>query len=115
MIRRPRQGGFTVIEAVVATGLLATFVLAVTDVLMAAQRARAASERRLVATQCAVDGVEQLRAGQPLEPLDATLGLERSAAVTPWDGHPGLVRIDVTVTWAGATPGRVTLITAVRR
>jgi len=27
------------------------------------------------------------------------------------DGHPGLVRIDVTVTWAGAVPGRVTLST----
>jgi hypothetical protein len=39
----------------------------------------------------------------------------RSAAGAPWDGHPGLVRIDVTVTWAGATPGHVTLTTAVRR
>jgi len=115
MRRQTSRGGFTLIEAVVATGLLATFVLATTDVLIAAQRARAASEWRLLATQCAADGVEQLRAGQPLGLVDTTLGLERSAAVAPWDGHPGMVRIDVTVAWAGATPGHVTLSTAVRR
>ena len=103
------------IEAVVATGLLATFVMATTDVLIAAQRARAASEQRLLATQSAADGVEQLRVGHVPGPLDASLGLERSVTVAPWDGHPGLVRIDVTVAWAGATPGRVTLSTAVRR
>ena len=115
MRQQTRRGGFTVIEAVVATGLLATFVLATTDVLIAAQRARAASEWRLLATQCAADGVEQLRVGQTPGPLDASLGFERSTTVAPWDGHPGLVRIDVTVAWAGATPGHVTLSTAVRR
>jgi len=84
MRRRTRRGGFTVIEAVVATGLLATFVMATTDVLIAAQRARAASEWRLLATQCAADGVEQLRVGHVPAPLDASLGLERSVAVAAW-------------------------------
>ena len=112
---RTNGGGFTVIEAVVATGLLATFVLAVTDTLITAQRARAASEWRLRATQYAADGVEQLRVGQVPRPLDASLGLDRSVTVAPWAGHPGLARIDVTVAWTGATPGRVTLSTAVRR
>jgi hypothetical protein len=112
---RQRRGGFTVIEAVVATGLLATFVLAVTDTLIVAQRARAASEQRLLATEYAADGVEQLRVGQAPGLLDASLGLDRSVTVAPWEGHPGLVRIDVSVAWAGATPGRITLSTAVRR
>ena len=81
------------------------FALAVTDTLTADSARAPRSEQGLLATEYAADGVEQLRVGQAPGPLDASLGLT-VRQVAPLEGHPGLVRIDVSVARAGATPGR---------
>jgi len=90
--------GASLVELLVATVLLSMIALGLTSTLLAAQRARAISERRMQATLLAAEGIEQLRAGHALGPVRLA-GFERSAAVAPWANHNGLVRIDVTITW----------------
>jgi prepilin-type N-terminal cleavage/methylation domain-containing protein len=91
--------GFTLVEVMVAVCLLSAVALAVTTTLVSAQRGRARSERSMQATQLAVAGIEQLRAGQTLETASVPPGFDRSASVVPWAGHPGLYRLEVSVSW----------------
>lgn len=107
--------GFTLIEVLMAVLLLSTIALALTRTLISSQRARAASERWLQATQLAAEGIEQLRTGQPLGPIHIPGDFDRAAQVTPWSGHDGLVRLDVTVSWDDGEPHRFQLSTLARR
>ena len=67
------------------------------------------------ATQLAAEGVEQLRAGQSLRPLGCGYFFERTGRVGLWNDHPGLYRVDVTVSWNDGTPHTFLLSTLVRR
>jgi hypothetical protein len=98
----------------VATVLLSTIALGLTTTLVQAQRVRAASERWMLAIQLAAEGIEHLRAGQLLGPVPAP-GFERSGGAAPWDGHLGLQRLEVTVSWDDGQPHRFQLITLARR
>src|SRR5262249_16084549 len=92
------SGGFTLVEVIVATALLATIALGLTSTLVAAQRGRAQSEQSMYAVQLAAEGLEQLRAGQ--SPRDTLLpGFTRIARATSWSGHPGLDQLEVSMSW----------------
>jgi len=113
-----KEGGtraFTLVEVMVAVALLSVVALGMTTTLVGAQRARARSEQWMQATVAAVDGLEQLRAGHALGPLRDPGRFERSASVSTWNGHPGLYRLEVTVSWDDGTPQRFRLTTLARR
>jgi prepilin-type N-terminal cleavage/methylation domain-containing protein len=114
-----RQHGFTLIEVLVAVLLLSMMALSLTRTLMVSQRARATSERWTQAAQLAAEGIEQLRAGHPLGPIRVPGEFSRRAEVAAWNGHAGLVRLVVTVSWhdgaAAAAAPEFRLSTLVRR
>ena len=99
----------------VATLLLSTIALAVTQTLVNALQVRARSERWMQATQLATEGIEQLRAGHSLRSLPASSGFVRSATTAAWSGHPGVQRLDVTVSWNDGEPHTFQLTTLVRQ
>ena len=99
----------------VATLLLSAIALAVTQTLVGALEVRARNERWMQATQLAAEGIEQLRAGHTLRPLAARTGFERSGNVTPWNGHPGLQHVEVTVSWNDGEPHTFQLTTLARQ
>ena len=107
--------GVTLIEVLVAVVLLSTMALALTQTLIASQRARAVSERWIQATQLAAEGLEQLRAGHALRPLRNAGDFERRGEVTAWHGHDGLLLLAVTVSWNDGAPQECQLSTLVRR
>ena len=107
--------GFTLVEVTVALALLSVIALGLTNTLVSAQQARTSSERWMLATQLAAEGIEQLRAGHALAAVRAGAGFDRSGTVAPWNGHLGLSRIEVTVTWSDGGPRRVQLITLARQ
>ncbi len=111
---RPAMTGFTLVEVLMATLLLSTVALGLTSTLVHAQRVRAASERWMLATQLAAEGIEQLRAGQALGPVLAA-GFERSGRTAPWSGHPGLQRLEVAVSWDDGQPHSFQLVTLAHR
>jgi prepilin-type N-terminal cleavage/methylation domain-containing protein len=98
---RPRQtpAGFSLVEVMVATVLLSAVALAVTQILVRSMEVRAQSERSMQAIQLAVEGLEQLRAGHTLRSLPASAGFKRSANTAAWSVHPGVQRLEVTVSW----------------
>jgi prepilin-type N-terminal cleavage/methylation domain-containing protein len=110
-----RQQGFSLIEVLVALVVLSTLGLALTATLVHAQRTAASSARWLQATQLAAEGLEQLRAGQPLGPVRNNGNFTRSGSATAWNGHPGLYRLEVTVSWVDDTTHDVQLVTLARR
>jgi prepilin-type N-terminal cleavage/methylation domain-containing protein len=91
--------GFTLIEVLMAVLLLSLMALTLTQTLIASQRACAVSERWAQAAQLAAEGIEQLRAGHTPGPARVPGGFDRRAEVTPWNGHHGLFRLVVTVSW----------------
>ncbi len=109
------EPGFSLVEAIVATLLLSTIALAVTQTLTSALQARTRNEQWMHATELAAAGMEQLRAGHTLSPLAAGTGFERSATVAEWDGHVGVQRIEVTVSWNDGERRTFRLTTLVRQ
>jgi prepilin-type N-terminal cleavage/methylation domain-containing protein len=109
------RGGFTLVEVIVAVALLSVVALGLATTLIGAQQGRAATEKWMQATQLAAAGMEQLRAGHVLGPLEAPGDFDRSASVTPWSDHPGLYRLEVTVSWNDGIGHRVQLTTLARR
>ena len=107
--------GFSLVEVMVATVLLSAIALAVSQTLVGALRARAQSERWMQATQLATEGIEQLRAGHSLRTLAADVGFERTGSTMPWVGHPGVQRLEVTVSWNDGEPHTFQLTTLVRQ
>ena len=109
------QIGFSLVETMVATLLLSTIALAVSQTLVGTLQLRAQNERWMLATQLATEGIEQLRAGHTLHPVAASAGFERSGSVTPWNGHPGLQHLEVTVSWNDGQPHNFQLTTLARQ
>jgi len=114
---RPRRtlAGFSLVEVMVATLLLSAIALAVTQTLVHALQVRARSERWMQATQLATEGIEQLRAGHSLRALPPGSGFDRSGTTAAWSGHPGLQRIDVSVSWNDGAPHTLQLTTLARQ
>ena len=110
----PCERGFTLVEMLVAMLLLSTIALAVTTTLVSAQQARARSERWMQASQLATEGLERLRAGGAAVP-PAPAGYQRTASVALWNGHAGLYRLEVTVSWDDGSTHRVQFVTLARR
>ncbi len=115
MTRAAAAGGFTLIEVLAALVLLALAAGGVVETLASAQRARGLSVRRMQAAQLAAAGIEQLRAGQALEPLVVAGGFARAGSVTPWMGRDDLVQLEVSVSWNDTVPQRLRLATLVCR
>ena len=114
-MRPPRAlAGFSLVEVMVATLLLSAVALAVTQTLVTALQQRAQSERWMQATQLAVEGLEQLRAGQALRPLASGSGFERAGTAAAWGGHPGVQQLEVTVSWDDGEPHNFQLTTLAR-
>jgi prepilin-type N-terminal cleavage/methylation domain-containing protein len=113
--RAGRQRGFTLIEVLMAVVLLSTMALALSRTLIASQRARAASERWMQATRLAAEGIEQLRAGQPVGPSRVPGDFDRRGEVTAWNDDDRLVRLAVTVSWNDGEPHDFQLTTLVHR
>ncbi len=88
--------GFTLIEVIVALGLLATVAAASTQTLVAARRIEAELKRWRQAQLLATDAIELARAGREAEARSAPDGWRRTVDVHP-GGLPGLVVIDVEV------------------
>ena len=99
MSRFKSAAGFSLVEMMVATLLLSSVALAVTQTLISSLQARARSEQWMHATELAAEGIEQLRAAQALSPLAPSAGFERSGSVVTWNGHAGVQRIEVTISW----------------
>ena len=110
-----RAAGFSLVEVTVALLLLVIMALGLSSTLIAAQRARADSERWMQATQLAAEGMEQLRAGHALAPVTIPGDFTRSSSITPWSNHPGLYRLEVTVTWMDYPSRSFRLLTLARR
>lgn len=108
-------GGFTLVEVMVAVLLLSMIALALSTTLVSAQRARAVSERWMHAVQLATAGMERLRAGQALAPDAPGSGFECSSVVTPWAGHPRILRVEVMVRWSDGGPRLFRLTSLVAR
>jgi prepilin-type N-terminal cleavage/methylation domain-containing protein len=115
MPRAASETGFSLVEVMMATLLLSSVALALTQTLVSALQTRARNEQWMWATELATEGIEQLRAGHALLPLAASTGFERSATVMEWNGHPGVQRVEVTVAWNDGQPRRFQLATLVRR
>ena len=101
--RRP-AAGFSLVEVMVATLLLSAVALALTQTLVNALQMRARSERWMQAIFLAAEGMEQLRAGSPPLPVAPNSGFERSGTASPWGNHPGVQRLEVTVSWNDGDP-----------
>lgn len=94
--RRHDTRGFTLIEVIVALGLLATVAAASTQTLIAARRIEAEMKRWRQAQLLATDAIELARAGREAEARSAPDGWRRVVDVHP-GALPGLVVIDVEV------------------
>ena len=91
--------GNSLMELIVAMALLSIIALALTTTMVACHKARLVSERWLRATFLAVEGVEQLYAGQNVSDLAAPTIFTRSSKVEAAAGIPGLMRLEVTISW----------------
>ena len=111
--RLPR--GFTLIELMVALVLLAAAGLGLSTTLASTRNALSLSERQMQAVQLAAEGMEQLHAGHALGPIRVPGDFERAVLVTPWGDHPGLQRVQVTVSWNDGEGHTLNLMTLVRR
>ena len=107
--------GFTLIELLIALALLSTVALGLSTTLITTHRALTASGKWMQAAQLAAEGLEQLRAGQVPGGVHLAGDFERSASVTPWGGHPGLRRLEVTVSWNDGDTHTLQLVTLARR
>lgn len=110
-----RARAFTLVEVMVAVFLLSVTALGVAATMVSAQHGRGVSERSLRATQLAIEGIEQLRAGQALDNRGLPSGFDRSGTVTAWENHPGLARLEVSVSWSDDRPRTFELVTLVQR
>ncbi|MFN8627444.1 MAG: prepilin-type N-terminal cleavage/methylation domain-containing protein [Candidatus Binatia bacterium] len=113
-MRRP-SGGFTLVELLVALLVLSVAALGLASTLASTGRALSLSRKWMQATQLAAEGMEQLRAGQALGSSGVLGGFERSVVTAPWDGHPALQRLEVTVSWNDGEAQTFRLVTLVRR
>ena len=113
MMRAAR--GYSLIEVLVAVLLFSLVATALAQTLVITGRARYASANWMRATQLAGERIEAVRAGIVADERPAVGIFRRETTVAPFAGHPGLTRIDVTVSWTDSEPKQFTLSTLVRR
>jgi len=112
---RVGEGGVTLIEVIVAVLLLSVIALGLTTTLTQSQHGLRGGGQLLRAIALASAAMEQMRAGQMPAALAPEDGFTRTAKMSPWDGHPGLYRIDVSVEWTSDAAHSYTLSSLVQR
>lgn len=108
------ERGFTLIEVMVALCLFAIGAAALAETLVVAQRVRASSARWGRAVTLAEDRLERLRGGDRGEDAAPIGEFTRSWQREPFDGAPGLDRVEVTVDWEDRGRQRFTLTALLR-
>lgn len=111
-------GGLTLLETVVATGLLAMLILAFSNAILTGQLALAGSEEQTIALNLAQARLETLLA-QPITGASTGTGIETEAGfayqyvVEEYGANPGHWAVSVTVHTlkAGSKGSQVTLLT----
>jgi type II secretory pathway pseudopilin PulG len=99
-MRTASTGGFTLIEAVVATGIMVTIVATVAHVVLMAAAQSTVARRDLQAVVMAQSKLEELRGwpGVPTSGDDAVGGVARRWVVTPVDASsPAVLLLRVCV------------------
>jgi prepilin-type N-terminal cleavage/methylation domain-containing protein len=107
--------GFTLIEVMVALCLFALGAAALAETLVVAQRVRASSARWGRAVALAEERLERLRAGDRSDDPSPIGEFTRAWRREPFDGGPGLDRIDVSIDWEDRGHQRLTLTALMRR
>jgi prepilin-type N-terminal cleavage/methylation domain-containing protein len=107
--------GYSLIEFLVATLIFSLVATAVAQTIVLTQRFRGVSANWLRATQLAVQRIEAFRAGVLIDEESESGIFRRETALSDVAGHPGLKRVDVTISWRDTEPKRFTLTTLVRR
>ncbi len=113
MHRVRRVRGFTLVELMISLALLSTVALGLTTTLISTQKALTASQQWMQAAELAAEALEQLRAGHV--PAPGPSGFERTTSAHPWPRHPGLRRLEVSITWNDGTPHTYQLVTLARQ
>jgi type II secretory pathway pseudopilin PulG len=118
---RRREAGFSLLEALLATTVLATGVLVVSQGFSLGTRAAALGRQYTQAALLAQSELTNLMLAQNLgtvEPqgefTDSPLAGARWSFVDEETGTPGLVRLTVTVTWGGPWGERQLSLSALR-
>lgn len=112
--RRRHDAAFTLIEVIVALGLLATIAAASTQTLLTARRIERDLLRWRQAHALAIDAIEQARAGRTAEDAAPTDWWSRRVEIGSGP-RPGLTSIEVEVTARTGLAPRVQLSTWVWR
>jgi prepilin-type N-terminal cleavage/methylation domain-containing protein len=105
----PGARGFTLIEVMVALCLFALGAAALAETLVVAQRVRASSARWQRAVALAEERLERLRAGDRSDDAAPIGEFTRSWHREPFDGAPGVDRLEVSVVWEDRGQQRFTL------
>lgn len=108
-----KEGGFTLIEVVVALLILSMSAVAVTEALLTAQRAQRLSSRWMRAVELADEAMELGRKSRR-SGSDEVGDFRREWTVETADADLGLSRIEVSVDWSLPTPQHFTLTTLMR-
>jgi|MudIll2142460700_1097286.scaffolds.fasta_scaffold141524_3 prepilin-type N-terminal cleavage/methylation domain-containing protein len=108
------NGGFALIEILIATLIFSIVALGLTQTIVSAQEARRTSERWMRATQLAEELMERVRAGERGGPPEVIGLFTRSWRAQAFSGNLALSRIDVTVTWSDRRPQQFVLSALVR-
>jgi prepilin-type N-terminal cleavage/methylation domain-containing protein len=112
MMRNAR--GVTLIETMVALCLFALGAAALAETLMVAQRVRASSARWGRAVTLAEERLERLRGGDRSDDTAPIGEFTRSWHREPFDGVPGVDRVEVSVVWEDHGRQRFTLAALLR-
>lgn len=106
--------GYSLIECMVAIAIIGFVASAVAQTVILTQQRRQVSENWMRATELALQRIEAVRAGSMTDSQPMSGIFRRDSAFTGVTGHPGLLRLDVTVGWTDPDPHQMTLSTLVR-
>ena len=113
-VRAWGPGGFSLIEFLVALGILSLISLGLTQTLIAAQVARRTSAAWMRATQLAEERIEQVRAGGSVDVSRTVDEFSVATDSTAVSGYSGLRVVGVTVAWTDHGPRTFVLRSLVR-
>jgi prepilin-type N-terminal cleavage/methylation domain-containing protein len=105
----PREGGFALIEVLVAMLIAAIMAVGLVQTLAVAQAARRTGELWMRATQLAVEQMERARGGGCPASSEEIDRFRRECVVEAVAGYPGLRRVTVVVSWPDRAPRRFNL------
>jgi prepilin-type N-terminal cleavage/methylation domain-containing protein len=110
-----RARGYSLLEVLLATLLFSLVATAVAQTIVFTQHSRRVSANWLRATELATERIEQVRAGVLVDDDPENGIFRRETALSGFAGHPGLTRVDVSVSWRDGEKRGFTLSTLVRR